>query len=1165
MNGIDENPWHGIDAVEIDRDLRGRLSEVRLVGELDLALDGDIYLMAASAARRLILSRSWHALGNMWPAPIVVFLVAEGVHRYRGGSFWPELTLASLIDQNDQAEIGRAFETALRRLGLETFEHVVSAERALRFVAPILLHGGIPAYCAPDVWEALLAGMRSGQTDAGHFLWDMRFRDYPGLDRPAARFLRHGTAFADDLVARMWRLAEDVAELGMAGTCERGAESLAHDARLPRYLVAELLGGSHEPVHRGPRPPRPRVYVDRYDGSGPHLVLGRAQNLQGRWTLKDDRGEVRRVPISPHESRELRLARHSPWVVECHSSVSGRSWTWTFEGMSTARVYFFDEDGELLSNQTSLRGARVLALTPAATSFDLGDDSASAVHEFEDLPPLAGDWSGWRLRALDLSDLSGICVRVPAQPDVGQGEICEWVPVAASAARPVVLGEPIRGVTTGDGQRIYERPPALRVELGDSSPHSWQIRFRSADHSEARTLAELGLRNGAYDASPVFPAGAACTGSLEVLGPLGSDLRSEFAVVPGLTVPLPDRVIPPGEELEVRIKADVALDSDGCTEHTLVYPGDCDTRVVRVDPDGADLEVRVSIPRLLWTVRRRDQTPTAFAAKTIRIGMDDLMSGECESVVVRLRRHENVALVLSAFGHSLQSDETDTRGPDGLASIPLAPFLDTARDAGAERLGLRLLADEIDEELARIEAAHVVSDLRCDSIADTEAEETLVALHWTENRRFRGREVRLWSCHRPWQDPTCVPVDDSAEGACEILFDGDLPPGPYLLKLAIRDPWAPPPTRPQADGPNVGTVDIGTYADLQRHLDGLDQSRPLHALELELAGRGPLPQLENAAAGRILDEVGAVLDVLYEAALSSPAQQRLRDRLLQLELAHSDRVAERWAEQWIGNAGDDSGGSRRHRLALLPGILASPPTGIAGETRDRLWLADPIAGAVFDPIGRDDHATARRWHHHTGWICASPPAEEEPGETIGEGEGSEGSEPSERQDYQEVSDGRFFPGGPLAPFHNWPPERLRELEDAVPRGGRGLLLYQGFFDAACELLTRTWAHRQAIHSWLSSTAHMADNPYSLTAREHDALEQLSTTAGSPPWCRFPHSLQIVAFHLLRIPMNRDTAADALVAASLFAPALTRRCILVAIALQQNNGGTGRPPCDGEAR
>ncbi|MDE0670035.1 MAG: hypothetical protein OXI48_13565 [bacterium] len=336
--------WDDVPPHEIERKLRPLLRDVSLVGELDLALDGEKYKMAKSAAGRFICQRNWDALHADCPAATVIFLVAEGVHRY-DGAFWPNVSVGRIDGPAEQRRVGTAFIKSLRSLGLETFSSVVATARGLRFVTPILLHGGIPAYCAPDVWKSMLTDMRDGTDDATHLLSRWRRSEYQGLglDKPVQRFLRYGGSFAEDLITRMWRLVEDVSEMGFEAARERGAEDLAHDAVLPRYLVESFLGGGHEPVGRGPRWPRPRVLIDRYAGTGPYVELPPAPGYQGSWIVTAGRGRSRSFAVSRYDLREVPLDPPCSWEVALRTSTRER--TWRFEGLLEAPTCFFADGG----------------------------------------------------------------------------------------------------------------------------------------------------------------------------------------------------------------------------------------------------------------------------------------------------------------------------------------------------------------------------------------------------------------------------------------------------------------------------------------------------------------------------------------------------------------------------------------------------------------------------------------------------------------------------------------------------------------------------------------------------------------------------------------------------------------------------------------------------
>ena len=136
--------------------------------------------------------------------------------------------------------------------------------------------------------------------------------------------------------------------------------------------------------------------------------------------------------------------------------------------------------------------------------------------------------------------------------------------------------------------------------------------------------------------SQSLPDNGAFWGTVEIVGPLGSDLRQHLAVVRGLRVGLPDRIVGPDEAVEATLSADCVLThSDGCSGRIVevVFAPGCDS--VEVSADGVPLTV--TIPRLSWAVSRRGGSQPMLSGEPQRIGLDEIESGEAESLLVALR------------------------------------------------------------------------------------------------------------------------------------------------------------------------------------------------------------------------------------------------------------------------------------------------------------------------------------------------------------------------------------------------------------------------------------------------------------------------------------------------------------------------------------------------
>jgi hypothetical protein len=100
---------------------------------------------------------------STWPACLVVSMTGVAVTGYAQGAYCAALWKAAGYAGNtdDNQVWGLAFTRAADKLGLPTF-----SESQLRYVGPVLMHAGIPAYCLGDFFR-LLAD---------------RHRQNPGLD-----------------------------------------------------------------------------------------------------------------------------------------------------------------------------------------------------------------------------------------------------------------------------------------------------------------------------------------------------------------------------------------------------------------------------------------------------------------------------------------------------------------------------------------------------------------------------------------------------------------------------------------------------------------------------------------------------------------------------------------------------------------------------------------------------------------------------------------------------------------------------------------------------------------------------------------------------------------------------------------------------------------------
>ena len=822
---------------DLERKLEEKLRAVGLVGELDL--EGEIYERVLSAARSLaVLTSKTPNIFGRFPAILVVYLVAEGVHRYKEGTYWPNLTVPLI-----PLHAGPEFEDALRRLNLETFQHLVEDEHACRYIAPILAHGGIPRYCVRDFFRLLLQEMSKGIADADDLmsLWRTRETQFYGIDKPVQRFLLYGSELARDLVDRCIELIQE-----HPGAEDRpDAEALG----LPRYVVEVFTEGDFDRgVARGRfAVPRPLVTLDPWDTLGPVLELPAVSKdfPAGHWEGHD--GRQRFVARATYlAAQTVRLNPAASWHVTIHWQGEAKR-IYAFESLQSEKpVSFFDpSNGRLVRNPRQLRLDSVWALLPEGVELSTKTDLGRTLPLLEEFPQPTGAWEGFRLAHYDLRDASNVSI-------VQDGLIWTSVPVVMPAERPMIHGPLVAGVTTSDGLPVYSAMPRITLpKVEGIPPNHWQVRLRRGEVVESCTVADLAREGDCYALSPLLPTDSEFgVHDLYVRGPLGFDLRANFAMIPLLVIERPDRVLMPDDRnVSIRITSspDWSVEGAGAGTTSLSIPHDGDEVLCAVkSSDGSRLGLRVAVPRLLWATGRTDGTATSFGNRPVSIDADDLFSRTAVSLMVRTRcQGARLCLALHDRHGTLQRAEAEAKGEDGRWSFDLARMADSIRQSQSPTLTFRLSVDGRAVEVANIHTRLEVREIRACSrvIGDF----THVQLTFAENRQLQGRVLRLWSLDRPWEAAVAEPIPDDCHNAAEISRYGhQIPPGRYIAEIATDDGWTEP-KRPKQHAANTAVIDVGSHRDV---VDGeVDAPDPLGEVADPARGIGIVLKVVGPDAG----------------------------------------------------------------------------------------------------------------------------------------------------------------------------------------------------------------------------------------------------------------------------------------------------------------------------
>ena len=1091
--------WDRTNPVDTERRLRELLGGKRLVGELDLSSDGSIFQMARWVFLGATRTRDYSRLKN-YPAVTAVFLAGEGGRCYDDGTFWPNIESLEDATPQDQAVVGRAFEAALRRLGLEDFNEIPEAGRWLRYVTPILLHGGIPASCAGDAAHLILSDMRDGVRD-GAELVDGVLRSAVRkvqLDRPLQRFFSHGGDFALDLVERMIAAVFDINAIGL-DVAQHSVFELADDLGLPRYLLQALIdGGSMAVTARVRRMLQPQVRIDRYSCSGPYVVLPPVDD-GGVWLLTG--GSASRYRALRRESHEVPLApSQRGWSVALQSSAVERRAH--FNGHPEVAAYIFDAAGRLAREQRRLRGDTALLLVAKDVEVVCDDEAAAPLAE--EIPARGEPWHGWKLMSVDLSGVNGLVLRSRSASLSARAAL----KVSRPPQGPTITSEAVVAVSGPMGCDVYADAPVV-AEPDGTTASAWRVRWRSDDEASPPPTAVLGnLPCGPQGRSlaPRLPTEDAFCGVVEIVGPLGSDLRERIAVVRGLRVVVPDRVIGPDETVEATVSASCVLTcSDGYSGHSVTVQFERGCESIDLSADGVPLTVM--IPRLSWAVSYRGAPAVALGRDRLHVGLDEIESGEAESLLVRCGRPASI--VVELYGRELiqRAEAPQAVGEQGRWAFPLSQFRDTVSNSGLAKMSVALHADGVQTSVAVVVARYEVSELHVD-VPEIDGRDALIFMRWSENRRFRDRQMRLWSQHRLWEQPVYEDIPDDISGSFDCVMEA--PPGPYLAEIALREDW----TTPQRRSASATTVEVnvGSPKDVDSRLRTLRPTVAIEALELAASGHPRGRQID----GRIATAARSELRQAIAASCGADVPFAALTRLVHLALAADDMLAEMLVEEMVGDL------PSLHLLKLtLAMMTATARCAVEPETIETLWEAEPVAAAILDCAV--DEQSVERWECFAGWVP-----------DLGAG--------GPEQPPQPVS----------KPLDELAPDRLTVLADALPPMGSLPLQFGGYTLAALEMLRNTWPDRTQVNGWMSAHTRVTTYTQRLDPAQHRQIDALMPALGTAGWHRFPARLQAAAFQLtdeIASQADRDAAAQALLEAAAIAPLLTKRSLLVAAALR----------------
>ncbi len=185
---------------EIEKRLNAQLSNVTLLGQIPLN-DPDTQLLRTIIKDEL--ARDFTRVEQCGRLSFACFLVGFGVEHYDGGTYWTKVqNYLGQAGQAKQHQWGETFLGTLERYKLTIFPNPVG----LKYVTPILLHGGIPDSDLPSFFGNVLYPVVSSKLDVEVSDAEQLVAEWSELyqktDIPVQRFLEYGGKPAADFLSR---------------------------------------------------------------------------------------------------------------------------------------------------------------------------------------------------------------------------------------------------------------------------------------------------------------------------------------------------------------------------------------------------------------------------------------------------------------------------------------------------------------------------------------------------------------------------------------------------------------------------------------------------------------------------------------------------------------------------------------------------------------------------------------------------------------------------------------------------------------------------------------------------------------------------------------------------------------------------------------------------
>jgi len=923
----------------VETNLRHDLAQVRLVAELDLDVDGELFKNAYEVLRQHLMvnpgAETVKRIPETFPATMVFVFTALGQHLGGADEYWQKIQeghdntfeIPGLFESNSSI-YGKAFRDSLLVLGLPEFKHVNGRVN----LVPLLLHGAIPSKDIAQVWrlvgKAISSGMESGDEIVAAWRKDPTSVQY--LNKPVIRFVQETGRFAEDIIQRMVSALIELSTNNQNSDIHR----VAARNRLPKIYVERLAQGAVGDLSRRIQIPNPTIFIDKYSGAGPVIRLPavREDREEAMWhfTSKITRSQRAKnfdeslVQIDP-------AARWSYELTSDGERLKFREYS-TLNGLDIWTFCRYGDEFRLRESSNSLDNEVVYLLAPVNARICINESTSEKLAKIAaDVIAFGGEWSNYSLFELDLLSAKSV--------DVEIAELAKQTyPVVESPPRASIEGPQTSNLRDADGRRVFVAEPHLHFSKKVESPDLFTLEvIHPSGHVEENRLSSLPVAPNGYQLanSQLQQTG---TYKVRLRGPLGSDLTDQFVLLPGAELRDLDGVFGPHED----VNGSITISGNFTSPLTIFAPRRRTSLKLSCNGGLEEIQLVVSIRRIEFCITGAgyplfDNTPKQCSRDEFDF---DGIAGE--TLWIRTCMLTGPELVWHDEFNPPSTRPISLKQLDSIIKIPLAQYREEIRSLQSPRAELQLSVPghpPISLLAVGKDLSEAIETVRAETA--NEGYITSLFVHLSQGTARFANSLEMVNLDEPWRTATRVElVDFDPSGRSNVEIRGQVAPGNHRIRA-----YGATENRTVLLGET--TVHLGGASEVRSYLEGLGNTKE-DVLAKILRKGTKIFEISEESYPLLLNDVFKFLIKNINKREMKKQCDAAREFIL---LDGKEAILLGWLSEKLSDE------SLRNALEVLiirlfpfmSDALRGAARRLSPDTLTRTWRASPLVGAIIMP------------------------------------------------------------------------------------------------------------------------------------------------------------------------------------------------------------------------